>query len=65
MDEGRIIMDRNDFSHLEDQIRSTVENATRYVEFAKSKVNNTMEDTLNEVISNVNNTSSYIERKVQ
>ncbi|MBU5317211.1 5-bromo-4-chloroindolyl phosphate hydrolysis family protein [Clostridium bornimense] len=58
-------MDRNDFSHLEDQIRSTVENATRYVEFAKSKVNNTMEDTLNEVISKVNNTSSYIERKVQ
>lgn len=58
-------MDRNDFSHLEDQIRSTVENATRYVEVAKAKVNNTAEGTLNEVISKLRNTSNYFERKVQ
>ncbi|CDM68209.1 putative membrane protein [Clostridium bornimense] len=58
-------MDRNDFSHLEDQIRATVENAARYVEFAKVRVNNTAEDTLNEVISKFKNTSDYFERKVQ
>lgn len=58
-------MDRNDFSHLEDQIRATVENAARYVEFAKSKVNNTADNTVNEIISKLKNTSDYFERKVQ
>lgn len=58
-------MDRNDFSHLEDQIRATVENAARYVEFAKAKVNNTADNTVNEIISKLKNTSDYFERKVQ
>lgn len=58
-------MNRNDFSYLEEYIRSTIENASRYIEFTREKVSNTADNTVNEIISKLKNTSDYFERKVQ
>ena len=60
-------MDKNDFSDIEDQIKSTVHNALNYIDFSgiRDTFNTTAENTVNEVKNQIKDTSDYFEKKVK
>lgn len=60
-------MSKNDFSDIEDQIKSAVQNALNYIDFSgiRDSVNNKAENTVNEVKNQIKDASDYFEKKVK
>lgn len=59
-------MGKNDFSDIEDQIKSSVQNALNYIDFTgiKDTFNTSAENTMNEVKKQFKEKSNYFERKM-
>ena len=60
-------MDKNDFSDIEDQIKSSVQNALNYIDFTglKNTFNTSAENTVNEMKNQIKDTSNYFEKKMK